>query len=142
MREILFRGKEFETRHSCNGWVYGFYCSKGGAHFISTVGQYYSGKEYFSDVLVNPETVGQFTGILDKNGKKIFEGDVMFVTHLTPNPYWDYTSVIGVVQWTGGAFEVKGVENEDYIPYGWLHDSCRACREIIGNIHDNPELLR
>lgn len=150
MREILFRGKSIvaNTPNTSGYWMEGNLFHQTRTSYGENVNCYHildgnkiiEGPDCNSEVW--PETVGQFTGILDKNDKKIFEGDIVFVTHLTPNPYWDYTSVIGVVQWTGGAFEVKGVENEDYTPYGWLHDSCRACREIIGNIHDNPELLR
>ena len=147
MREILFRGKTQNGR-----WVYGSlikaddYCcileSEENVHPMDY--------PYLDDELgtidgkatpVIQETVGQFTGLLDKNGEKIFEGDIVSLTHLTPNPTWDYTSVIGIVHWCGGAFEVEGVENDDYTPYGWLHDSCEACREIIGNVYDNPKLL-
>lgn len=130
MREILFRGK----RRDNDEWVYGsLQVFKGYSIFDK-----YVWKNFFT---VNHQTVGQYTGLLDKNGKKIFEGDIISVTGLTPNPTWDYTSVTGVVRWTGGAFEVEGVENDDYTPYGWLHDSCAICREVIGNVYDNPELL-
>lgn len=129
MREILFRGK----RRDNGEWTHGsLQCFKGFSIFDSI---------WKNFITVDSKTVGQYTGLHDKNSKKIFEGDIVSVTCLTPHPEWDYTSVTGVVQWCGGAFEVEGVENDDYTPYGWLHDSCQSYREVLGNIHDNPEML-
>lgn len=139
MREILFRGKG-TSGLSANEWVYGYYCKdfwtpRKGHGILPT------DEERGGYVEVDPSTVGQFTGLTDKNGKRIFEGDIVSATGLTPHPEWEYDSVTGVVEWCGGAFGVEGRKNDDYTPYAWLYDSCAACREIIGNIHDNPELL-
>lgn len=78
-----------------------------------------------------PETVGQFTGFTDKNGKRIFEGDIIRKTNkgrhseiFTANIHTD--------------FRVK--EEVYYGPFEHLTESCEY--EIIGNIHDNPELLK
>lgn len=138
MREILFRGKRLDNGE----WVEGFYnhipCGRFGSdeHMIQTVLE--NGKiGMLHDI--DPSTVGQYTGLKDKEGKRIFEGDIVYVTGLMPHPTWEYDSVTGVVEWCGGAFEVEGRANDDYVPYGLLYDSCDACREIIGNIHDNPE---
>ena len=149
MKKILFRGKEFETQHSSNGWVYGFYCSKGGAHFITTVGQYASGKEYFSDVLVDPETVGEYIGVTDSNNKKIFEGDIIRETSESPRGCRVIKDLNNyVVVYRNSSFCVIDLEDyrngKDY--YDSIDDSefgisVEEWYEVFGNIYDNPELL-
>ena len=87
---------------------------------------------------IDPETVGQFTGLTDKNGKKIFEGDILKESDVIHN---------GETQIIGHVFSVamrKGcwcVLSKNYFD-GWdfLNSHTKLC-EIIGNIHDNPELL-
>lgn len=83
--------------------------------------------------IINPETVGQFTGVLDKNGKEIYEGDVL-----------EYGDSRFIVAWDNEHAKVncyfadKPIK-EYYCP---LHDSyIKESFEIIGNIHENPELL-
>lgn len=134
MREILFRGKRLDNGE----WVYGSFLQVEHEDGSFTTAIFHK-KDAGGDAEVSPSTVGQYTGLKDKNGKRIFEGDIVYVTGLMPHPTWGYDSVTGVVEWCGGAFEVEGKANDDYVPYGLLYDSCDACREIIGNIHDNPE---
>ncbi|MEE0982233.1 MAG: YopX family protein [Acutalibacteraceae bacterium] len=134
MREILFRGKRTDNRE----WAYGFYALKGKAYkrqeqhciCVSTLASD-CGFSYFVDLEVIPETVGQYTGLTDKNGKKIFEGDI--VAEFGEYAYevkWDVNTA---------NFYLWYVAAESYtdfyeVPAGRL--------EIIGNIHDNPELLK
>ena len=127
MREILFRGK----RAGNGGWVEG---SLAYSDNIEPAIYFEVGKgsvKTFDFVYVIPETVGQYTGIKDKNGKKIFEGDIVHIDNYDEG--WD--SVVG---FNGGAFavDVEG-RDYDYTAIGWTEYQSI----IIGNIHDNPELL-
>ena len=155
MREILFRGK----RKDNGEWVEGYYtelpCGSLGATIFSNDDELVceDTKSYIIKVFtkqhtnysnsnplqviecekyeVIPETVGQFTGLTDKNGKKIFEGDIV-------HGYWN-TKFLIFFDLCCLQFRAKlsdGTEKDiDY--YG---DSKKI--EVIGNIYDNPELLR
>ena len=123
MREILFRGK-----WKCNGkWVEGslLIWSDGGAEICHTNPE---NEDELQKVIVWPETVGQFTGLTDKNGKKIFEGDIVEVMHES----------VYRCRWNEGNCEF-GFVNES-VSFGLAYVSPDSM-VIIGNIHDNPELL-
>lgn len=122
MREILFRGKRVDNGE----WVYGNYAF---TDFDNK--QYFIFQNKAFEHLVIPETVGQYTGLTDKNGKKIFEGDIV-----------EYQNGYGHIEWAQlhGAFMCVE-ENGDY--WEWLDNMYDI--EVIGNIHDihdNPELLK
>lgn len=126
MREILFRGK----RKVNAAWVYGFYVE----HPIgndSLYTQIVDKNGWTHDV--SQETVGQFTGLLDKNGKKIFEGDIL-VNQLNSLVDSDPFEVV----WSDdcGGFAWKQGDEGDIL-YPAITRNC----EVIGNVHDNPELL-
>ena len=130
MREILFRGKRIDN---CE-WVTGFY-----VHYDDTKDNHKDDCDYivgihtgehFPFFEVIPETVGQYTGLTDKNGKKIFEGDIL-TAHFVSNRYKQQFEVI---------FE-KGIfffDNKCVKVPVWDIYSLK----VIGNIHDNPELLK
>lgn len=125
MREILFRGK----LEDCDEWVYGAYIQK--SNIIVD--------ESGIDWAVTPETVGQYTGLTDKNGKKIFEGDIV---KYRPE-YWckPMQSIVEYCsdKWNYPAFDLK---DHDYEANGLQCAHEEGCCEVIGNIHDNPELLK
>jgi uncharacterized phage protein (TIGR01671 family) len=126
MREILFRGKHTET----NEWWEGDLFHTGKRVFIRrpdspTTYEHYS---------VIPETVGQYTGLTDKNGKKIFEGDICQTKGfplIDDKPF--------VVEWNDDecSFYWRDVVGTDEFNIGVSQNTT-----IIGNIHDNPELLK
>ena len=142
MREILFRGK----RESDGKWLYGIY-SDDYVHetdFPCIMPLRSEHNDY--DWHVIPETVGQYTGLKDKNGKRIFEGDIVelydknndikmkaCVEFGNPNKEynWGYQLVA-----TG-----ETIPNLDILLWVEMEDT-GAFIEVIGNVHDNPDLLK
>jgi len=127
MREILFRGKRFDTKE----WIYGSLLEDDiiAAKGATDVDEDYIG---FSDEWssVDKETVGQFTGLTDKNGKRIFEGDRLKGIDIL-HCRWDEYTVI----WETNGFYYLADRNNDcsYYPEN-VNDV-----EVIGNIHDKEE---
>lgn len=132
MREILFRGKTLERE-----WVQGtyyhqkeFYGDKTDFHYIiESCDQLEDNMMTVSAVI--PETVGQYTGLTDRNGTKIFEGDIVSISG-------DFKGIYTCV-WEEYHFDYE-LENKTM-------RCCLACVysddiKVIGNIHDNPELLK
>ena len=140
VREIIFRGK----REDNGEWVYGFYFEEIGS-FIKEKPSSVSTNTY----LVTPETVGQYTGLTDKNGKQIFEGDLLngfqypFLNDNAHNYFaevvWlENSTAFGLYTHKHPLSAVRGLnEGCDY-----MEDFDSSQWEIIGNIHDNPELLK
>ena len=138
MREILFRAKRIDNGEWVEGWyqppIVGIHCdgrkeSLGAS--LSIIGNY----GFLEDVYIIPETVGQFTGLTYKNGKKIFEGDIVRdaqnslfgkVVYATPQDGFDGMA----------GFMVDDVDDGLQNYNGFWHQV-----EVVGNIHDNPELI-
>ena len=154
MREILFRGK----CKTDNEWLYGFpYVTRKNAVKINWYCSEF-GSMRTDEVL--PETVGQFTGLTDKNGKKIFEGDIIRYADLYDyNCYlesidnievydnidlgniWTIDEVVYGIEVGYPAFDLN---KHDFETNGLseLSESGQYFYEVIGNIYDNPELLK
>lgn len=121
MREILFRGKH-DPKYG-EDWCFGVpYIDCDGDCILADEG----GK-----MIVVPETVGQYTGLTDKNGKKIFEGDIIKGKEKA-------TYAIGYSDATAG-FYAKATLPQRILPC--MNIGTMKYYEVIGNIHDNPELL-
>ena len=127
MREILFRGK----LRADGRWAEGnLAVSKDGVCIITPddtpLGCYGQ---------VDPDTVGQYTGLTDKNGKKIFEGDIV-------DCWSEGVNAKGTVQQRKDGLWIIYPAWQKTIMWGLCPDGyCRTTVEIIGNIHDNPEIL-
>ena len=119
-REIKFRGKSIKTGE----WEYGsLLTNRLRFHVCIMINGYINNDTNFYKIRVKSETVGQFTGLRDKNGKDIYEGDFIL---------WE--GVTAIVCYEQGAF--YALKNG-----GGLILYMVTSGEIIGNIHDNPELL-
>ena len=142
MREILFRGKRVED----GKWVYGSYVIQYGAHEIYLPDGVDS-EHGFDRYHVLPETVGQYTGLTDNNGVRIFEGDIV-KTHYANAQKSDF---IEQVVFHNGKF-CAYFSNQLCKQWANLYDGTEHLPqdksvymdsvEVIGNIHDNPELLK
>jgi len=140
LREIRFRGKRVDN----GGWVYGDLIQPQslqykGTKWISNTDNANYGEKY----PVIPETVGQFTGLHDKNNVPIYEGDV--TTRINDNPIClssgekKYPSWIIDFQYGGWHFESNPASPS--ISYPSFYSNAKYM-EVIGNIHDNPEIKK
>lgn len=134
MREIKFRGYNRKN----NQWLYGFYLQNRGAHFVAP--DEFATDKSWDDYEVDPETVGQFTGLTDKNGKEIYEGDIIEsnkARHLVE--YQDKESSFMGVNPNYGKDMLSGDDFSTPLRAWWIK---KFGKVIIGNNHDNPELLK
>ena len=131
MREIKFRGKDLETGE----WVYG--------SLFQSVEQYPAiakpkptadGKLFYCITVVDADTVGQYTGLKDRNGKEIYEGDIALMDYSAFNTGKD-GQTYAVVRWIDYRAAFMWDAGLNY------YADMRNDVEICGNIHDNPELL-
>lgn len=130
MREILFRGKRIDA----DIWVYGYYVRCRGRHYILPVYDSDHGfdERYSEWIEVVPETVCQYTGLSDRNGKRIFEGDIVAI------PGSNKKGLPAEVRYMerDGGFRIERV---GYVPI--ILNEVQYWGEVIGNIFDNPYLI-
>lgn len=121
MREILFRGKHIhglsQNEHLNERWIYGYLCDK----------NYIYSPELEGEFLINPETVCQYTGLTDKSGRKVFEGDIVKIGLEQYEVWWNCDS------------SSLTLSNESKSRGLYLSHS--ETIEVIGNIFDNPGLI-
>ena len=117
-RNIKFRGKFLDDTSE---WLYGNYVYIEDDVFQHKIADK-SGK--LLDIDIN--TLGQFTGLHDKNGKEIYDGDIV-----------KYKNMLGKIIFLQGAFQLSDFYEEEEWILGYINEEL----EVIGNIYDNPELL-
>ena len=135
MREILFRGKRISNGQFVSGDLE---CNKiSNKSFIHT---YSSDGKFCRQFEVDPATVGQYTGVVDKNGKQVFEDDIIGYTD---------TDIFGVVnRYHEGNFYINTdtycnyTSDNDCANVGYMMNRATTKLHVIGNIHDNPALLK
>ena len=157
MREILFRGKRLDdyandksidyTEKGVGEWVYGdiihrrYYKNKD----VIVIRTEDSGFDNYSDYEVDPDSIGQFTGLTDKNGKKIFEGDILKFTDTNAEYEWigkvEFGNPNAEYNWGFQLVYISGTKPNTDILLWFDMEETGAYSEVIGNIHDNPELL-
>ena len=129
MREILFRGRDKYT----NEWFYGFveapHTTVDGVVESYYFNSYVNGKSCRK--IISADTLGQYTGLTDKNGNKIFEGDIV-------QGAWE---TIFAVYYDSNYLQFRAKVKDDYTrEIDYYGNSTQI--EVIGNIHDKPELLK
>lgn len=125
MRTIKFRGKRVDNGEWVNGYLH---LPIGGENMMIQV----SNTDSFG---VIPDTVGQFTGLLDKNSKEIYEGDVVVLRRGVKN-----ISNTQTIEWCSHASSfVRVIDDMDA---HFISEADMNLYEVIGNIHENPELLK
>lgn len=128
MRTIKFRGKRLDTMEWTVGSLMECFNGKIGIDSMTKYSEE-NGIEAIIDE-VSPDTIGQYTGLKDKNGEEIFEGDVLT----------DKFGSIGVVEWRNYGFVVNFGDVDIFLISDCFDDSYQMW--AIGNKHDNPELLK
>ena len=128
MREILFRGKRVDNGEWVEGDLLHGYCKGNNEPCIAS-------EEKQCTFEVIPETIGQYTGLTDKQGKKIFEGDILNVHDALIRCDEKYHEFVGCISFGNASYRIDGDDRMTH--YRWLDYEV----EVIGNIHDNPELL-
>ena len=134
MRTIKFRG--YNKKRGI--WLYGNYILNRGAHFIAP--QEFADGKTWEDYEVEEESIGQFTGLTDKNGREIYEGDIV---------QWGDSEhkIKQVVEFRNGAFGYVYDTIGSFVPYAANTNFDFAALgtdkrfEIVNNIHDNLDLI-
>ena len=128
MRIIRFRGKDIQTGE----WVKGDLIQRQGFYpAILTAYLKVGGKVGYAESAVNQKTIGQFTGLYDKNKMEIYEGDILEFQGMQEKIEVRFVHGVFVFLWNG--------DLDDEVP---TNTPIHEWAEVIGNIHDNPKLLK
>ena len=129
-REIKFRGRSVHS----DDWCYGSFVNNPDEPYICGFDIWTNGTNDWFEEKVELRTVGQFTGLHDKNGKEIYEGDIIQLNY----PQWN-----NIVFWNNDmlCFEYRRICQKQSYSLAMNEMQLRYF-EVIGNIYDNPELLK
>lgn len=134
MREIMFRGKRLDF----GGWIFGYFMREPSGRIL--ISAYSTPAGYWDWTEVAPDTVGQYTGLTDKNGVEIFEGDILRVDEP------EFIPVFGIVRCgeydLNVGFFVEWLNDRIFYRHDLRYWVERPYCVVCGNIHDNPELLK
>lgn len=136
MREILFRAKHYRTKQ----WVYGIpfknpLRGSKDAYYPQIIPEVHGVHSTVNSCSIIEETMGQFTGLIDSEGKKIFEGDIIQDGNCEYNKY-----VVEYSPERGGYLPFAHGDGCGCCETATLYDS--TCHTVVGNIYDNPELMK
>jgi uncharacterized phage protein (TIGR01671 family) len=139
MREILFRGKD---KWGIKGWLTGDVSFD---WLYDLTGKRINNVPFLAHIdndIVDIETLGQFSGVKDKNDVPMFEGDIVDVLIGTAKKHPEPVGYKAVVDFKDGAFGLKYFRGvvEEFTPFASYYKP-NVTLAIIGNIHDNPELM-
>ena len=142
MRAIRFRGKALDKSL---GWIFGDLIQM--SEFFPIIQRFEStvlvkGEECrkFTQDKVHPETVGQYTGLNDKDGNPVYEGDIVDCDYILYDPWDDGKETLEPIRCVVEYDEFGFIFKEEEDLYHFLHDVKNI--KVVGNIFDNPELLK
>ena len=140
MREILFRGKNIDSGEWVDGCYFRTLSNDEHIHCIISINNFKKlwGKRFKAlgrAVEVDGKTVGQYIGLTDKNGKKIFEGDILHLPHYLGVHYAQIAFICE-------RFCLVDAHGDFLVDSHWIEHNIIVSSEIVGNIYDNPELLK
>lgn len=127
-REILFRGWNKKNKR----WLYGYYFAYRGYHFISPDDKV-NPLDTYKDYVVDEDTVGQYTGLKDAKGKRIFEGDIIESNGCKHLILYNEGGARFIAAFKGTSYATCSINQQ------WINECEKV---IIGNVHENPELIK